>query len=420
MRLMISSGTQQQRFLPFDVAAAMASGALVVLGGCGEVPHPAQALGTGEVHPASDPLSTGQKLEPLTNLAPPREATSLSSREVALALPPLSVRLPAAEPDSPRTTLSFAEWLSGFRQEALAAGISMRTLERAFEGLRPNRQIIAADRHVTPPNSAGHGHVRAYLARHVTNSLIANGRLMKEKNLTALRAAELHFGVPAEVILAIWGQETHYGANTGRAPVITALASLAYDGRRAPLFRRELLAALHLIEQGTVAVDDWQGSWAGAFGQAQFLPSAYLNYAVDGDGDSKIDIRNNPADVIASIANYLRAAGWVAGTSWGFAVYLPSNFDANSYRNNSEAAECPRVFARQSVPRTIAAWRADGVQLHGAASDWPNESMEARLLLPDGDGGPAYLILPNFRAILAYNCSNYYALSVLELADALR
>ena len=223
---------------------------------------------------------------------------------------------------------------------------------------------------------------------------------------------EQRFGVQIEVVLAIWGHETNYGRYRGDFDLARSLATLAYEGRRRQLFADEFVALLKMADQG-VPRARLTGSWAGAFGNPQFLPSVYLRVAVDGDGDGDRDIWHSRADTLASIANYFRDAGWRRGQPWGVKAAVPSTFDRTAVTPRLDSPSCPRVHARHARWKTVREWRALGVVPLGAV----NDSVLATLIEPDGPGKNAWLLTGNYRVILEYNCSNYYALSVGLLAD---
>lgn len=216
-------------------------------------------------------------------------------------------------------------------------------------------------------------------------------------------------------MVAIWGHETSYGAVTGGFDLAQALATLAYEGRRRALFSEEFVAALKIVDGG-VPRSKLVGSWAGAMGGPQFLPSVYLRLARDGDGDGKADIWSSPADTLASIASYFSDAGWRPGEPWGLAVSVPASLDRTRLGAATVSPRCPKVFARHSKWRTIAEWRALGIM--PLTKSWPANNVQATLLEPDGPGKTGYLLTGNYRVILDYNCSNFYALSVGLLADA--
>lgn len=216
-------------------------------------------------------------------------------------------------------------------------------------------------------------------------------------------------------MVAIYGHETNYGSYTGNFDLLRSLATLAHEGRRRTLFEPEFLATLKMLDNG-VPRSQLVGSWAGATGYPQFLPSVYLRIAKDGDGDGRANIWSSEADALASIANYFVDAGWRKGTPWGVAVTVPAGFDRLSIANRTNAPRCPRVMERHSRWLTVAEWRRRGVQALGSARI--SETELATLIEPDGPGRTAYLLTGNYRVILDYNCSNFYALSVGLLADA--
>ena len=218
-------------------------------------------------------------------------------------------------------------------------------------------------------------------------------------------------------MVAIYGHETNYGSYVGDFDLIRSLATLSYEGRRRSLFEPELLATLKMLDNG-VPRSRLVGSWAGATGYPQFLPSVYLRLGKDGDGDGRVDIWNSEADALASIANYFVNAGWRRGQPWGVAVSVPESFNRASVTARTTPARCPRVFNRHSRWLTMAEWRSRGIVPSGGSR--PADGVMATLLEPDGPGKTAYLLTSNYRAILDYNCSNFYALSVGLLADAVR
>lgn len=328
----------------------------------------------------------------------------------ALALLPIPV---AAEGGD-----SFADWLRHYRAGAEARGLSPEWLDRALAGVGFDARVVALDRN--QPDDSGRQNVFAsYLARRLTPERIADGRVMRLRWEAAARAAEQAHGVPAEILVGIWGMESNYGRVTGNIPVIPALASLAYDGRRAALFTRELDAAVRMVGEERAAPEQMRGSWAGAMGQPQFLPSSYLAHAVDGDGDGRADIWGSVPDTLASIANYLRHAGWQPGVGWGLEVKVPDGFDRASVANPEPPTSCIRPLSRHSRSLPARDWQQLGLVAQGAGR-WPAAEVPMSLVEPDGPGGAAYLTTASYRALLDYNCSNFYALSVALLADAVR
>ena len=243
-----------------------------------------------------------------------------------------------------------------------------------------------------------------YLRRVVSDQRINTGKARFREHRAVLREIEEIYGVPAEIITSLWGIETSYGAITGGFRVIDALASLSYEGRRREFFERELINLLTIVEQEQRAPDDFLGSWAGAMGQSQFMPSSFLAYAVDYDGDGKRDIWGTQIDVFASAANYLKRSGWRADQRWGRAVRLPSGLD--------------RALVIDKITKSLKEWADLGVTLRdGSPLPTAGGDFTARLIQPDGVGGPAFLAYENFDVILRWNRSNYFATAVGILAD---
>ncbi len=314
---------------------------------------------------------------------------------LALACPNLA----RAEADS-AVRPTFPAWLANFKQQAAAAGISKATLDATLTGLEPNGKILEYDRRQPEFVQTFWN----YLDTRVSARRIAAGRAMLARNAALFAAAERRYGVPARYLAAFWGLETDYGRHLGNIAIIPALATLAYDTRRADFFRAQLLDALRIVDAGNIPADNLKGSWAGAFGHMQFIPSTFLRYAVDGDGDGRIDTRTSLADAIDSAANYLSQAGWQSDQSWGQEVRLPHDFDWG--------------LARLDQRQPIRYWVALGVtQVDG--SPLPDGDQTAAILLPQGRAGPAILVRHNFAVILRWNRSVNYALTVAQLADRL-
>lgn len=312
---------------------------------------------------------------------------------------------------------SFDGYLADLWPQAEAMGISRTTFDRVIPTLTFNLRVVQLDRNqrdeVRVDPNAPISPFAPYRARHVDASRIAGGRAVFARERAHLSEIERVTGVPPGVVLGIYGHETNYGQITGNFDLLRSLATLAYDGRRRSLFEGEFLAALKMVEQGAPP-EALRGSWAGAFGHPQFLPSVYLRLARDGDGDGVAAIWNNQADALASIAHYLQVAGYRRGEHWGFAVSVPNNLARASVVSSTVSPRCPRVFQRHSRFLTASEWRARGVVFQGRA---PAEDMLLSLIEPDGPGRTAYLLSGSYRAILDYNCSNFYALSVGLLAD---
>ena len=310
----------------------------------------------------------------------------------------------------------FQVFLKGLRPAALQAGVAPATFDAVIPTLVEDPRVIRLDRAQPGNDSGAIPSFAPYRRAHVDADRIGRGRTRYQALRSKLAIVESQTGVPEAVMLAIYGHETGYGSYSGHFDLIQSLATLAYEGRRRALFASELFAALQLLDRG-VPRSRLKGSWAGATGYPQFLPSVYLRLARDGDGDGVVDIWTNEADALASIGNYLVEAGWRAGQPWGVAVRVPAGLDRKMITSAIAAPRCPRVHGRHSRWLTIGEWRALGIRFGGAAA--PADDVLATLLEPDGPDATAYLLTGNYRAILDYNCSNFYALSVGLLADAI-
>ena len=304
----------------------------------------------------------------------------------------LALHLPATAQST------FEAWRANFRTTALAQGIDPRLFDTAFQGVTPNEAVIGFDR-FQPEFSKP---IWDYLDTAVSQNRIREGRRNHRQLRRLLRRIETRYKVDTEIVTAIWGLESNYGQNRGSIYTIEALATLAFDGRRARYGTRQLIAALKILQAGHVAQAEMRGSWAGAMGHTQFIPTSFLALAVDYDGDGKRNIwAADPADALASTANYLRQNGWVQGQPWGVEVVLPRGFDySKADINNRQSA---RYW------RGLGVVRADGGAL-------PTYS-DAALLLPAGAGNPVFAVYKNFRVIQRYNNSVSYAMSVGHLAD---
>ncbi|MCB2013906.1 MAG: lytic murein transglycosylase [Sphingobium sp.] len=310
----------------------------------------------------------------------------------------------------------FHRYLDSLRGKAAAMGISAATMNQVFPTLSYNPRVIQLDQ--SQPGGSFDSPIppfEPYRRKHVDASRIRGGQVAYRANRSKLMQIERETGVPESIMVAIFGHETNYGRFTGDFDLLRSLATLAYEGRRRTLFEPEFLAALKILDNG-IPREKLVGSWAGAMGYPQFLPSVYLRVARDGDGDGKADIWSSQADALASIANYFVDAGWRKGIPWGIAVAVPSTIDRAAIANHTIPPRCPRVFERHSKWMTMTEWRRLGVMPLGGES--LRSDVLATLLEPDGPGKTAYLLTSNYQAILDYNCSNFYALSVGLLANA--
>jgi len=295
----------------------------------------------------------------------------------------------------------FVSWLKDFRAEALKAGISEKTLDIALSDLRePLQEVVERDR-LQPEFTQN---LADYVAARVSDRRIEMGRKMMKRYPTWLDRVEREYGVPQRYLVALWGMESNFGEHTGSFPVIPSLATLAFDGRRGTFFSGQMVDALRILDEGHISFEEMKGSWAGAMGQCQFMPSSFRRFAVDADGDGRIDIWNSVPDVLASSANYLAQAGWKKGETWGRPVKLPKGFDIS--------------LAGLDKSRPLSKWWSLGVKKSDGRA-LPRGRMAASLLLPDGPEAPAFLVYDNFRVLLAWNRSNAFAVAVGTLADRL-
>lgn len=336
---------------------------------------------------------------------------ALAALSFGIGAAPLAGPAPAAAQVS--EAMPFNAYLETLKSRARAEGVSEATIERMTAGITPNERVIQLDRNQPGSGTAsGFPRLAPYIATHVNSERVNSGRRVFGDHRGELARIEQQFGVPGSVIIAIFGHETSYGRVRGDFDLARSLATLAWEGRRRELFANEFIALLKIADKG-FARSQLVGSYAGAFGNPQFLPSVYLRLATDGDGDGRADIFNNRTDTFASIANYFRDAGWRPGEPWGVRASVPSGFDPDRLRNRMASPVCPSVHERHSEWKTVAEWRRLGVEPFRMMPD----TTLATIFQPDGPGTPAWLLTGNYRVILEYNCSNYYAMSVGLLAD---
>lgn len=298
----------------------------------------------------------------------------------------------------PQPVQTFPDWLVELKSEAAERGISRTILDEALDGIDPIPRVIELDRSQPEFTLT----FRQYITRVAPKNRIAIGRKKLAQNRDILNRVSREFGVPPHMIVALWGMETDFGRLTGGFKVIPALATLAHDGRRSAFFRKELMNALTILDQGHITPAKMIGSWAGAMGQCQFMPSSFLNFAVDGNNDGRKDIWKDPSDIFSSAANLLVGNGWQSGWTWGRPVRLPDVFNMGV-----EGLE---------TKKSLAEWQALGIRrLDGR--DLPKAAIEASLIMPDGPDSGVYLVYDNYHAILRWNRSSYFALTAGYLAD---
>ena len=314
----------------------------------------------------------------------------------------LTLATPLHAQEAPLSQDSLSTWLEDYRPRATDTGISTATLDAALPGITFRADIIELDRNQNEFSKT----IWDYLETAVSDGRIANGQRALEAHAETLSQIEADYGVDRHIIAAIWGLESAYGAVRGDVPTLSALATLAHEGRRAEFFEAQLTAALQILDAGDTAPDQMLGSWAGAMGHTQFMPTSFQTLAVDYDGDGRRDIwADDPTDALASTAAFLADAGWTTGQPWGIEVHLPEGFEYNE--------------ARRTGTRVASAWASIGVT--PVAGDMPADTLGgASILLPGGHTGPAFMIYPNFRVLERYNTADAYVIAVGHLADRLR
>ncbi|CAN5793663.1 lytic murein transglycosylase [soil metagenome] len=305
----------------------------------------------------------------------------------------------------------FDEWLAALRIEAIGRGIAPELVERAFSGIQPIAQILDRDR--TQAEFALD--LDAYLKRRLTPPTIRMAQQMHSRHAAILRRVEATYGVPSRIVVSVWGLESNFGRFAGVRPTIPALVTLAYDPRRAVMFREELFNALEIVNRGDIPLERLKGSWAGALGQPQFMPSSYLAYAQDFDGDGYKDIWSSHADVFASIAYYLQRHGWTPGQLWGREARVPPILQEAVLAIPRREEGC-RARRLMTEPRPLTEWRKMGIRTTGNALV-PASSMPASMAVA---GSRTFLLYGNYEALLGYNCAHSYALSVGLLADRIK
>ena len=346
-----------------------------------------------EIRPAPVIVASTASLTP----RPSALAVRISLRPVVR---PASLGGPEAAPPPAASNIGFRRWVESFRRRALAQGIERSVFDRAFRGVRYNADVIQRDRNQSEFTKP----IWDYLDSAVSPTRVRNGRAALERYGEALDAIEARYGVEKEVVAAVWGLESAYGEVTGKTPIIGALATLAHDGRRAAFFEEQLVAALRILQAGDIAPDDMTGSWAGAMGHTQFMPTSYLDHAQDFTGDGRRDIwSSDPTDALASTAAYLKHFGWTTGQPWGVEVRLPDGFDY--------------ALSGERVKKPVATWTRLGVRdMDGKPVP---EHGPASILLPAGARGAAFMIFDNFHVLERYNPADAYVIGVGHLSDRL-
>lgn len=298
--------------------------------------------------------------------------------------------------------VSFEQYVEGLKSEARQHGISELIIEQAFDNVTHKPRAVKADKNQPEKKLT----LDEYIPRAVPDWKVKQAKTLYKKHYADLKKIGDAYGVQPRFIVALWGVESNFGTYTGNYRVIDALSTMAYDGRREAFFRKETMAALEILDQGHIAVDDFKGSWAGAMGQCQFMPSSFLAFAADGSGDGKKDIWNTEADVFASAANYLSESGWDDSFTWGRQVKLPQGFDTSIQGRSEEKGKYLQQWSELGITRY------DGQPLPRLEQD-----IKAWLIAPDDANGRVYLVYNNYNVLMKWNRSYYFALAVSHLAD---
>lgn len=298
---------------------------------------------------------------------------------------------------------TFEEYLADLKLQAIEQGYSKDFVEQVFLGVSFREKTVTADKNQPETKIT----LDTYLATRVPDWKVKKAVDLMTQHKELLDQVEKQYGVQKRFIVALWGNESNFGNIMGKHSVINSLVTLAFEGRREALFRKQLFAALKIIEQGHVKLEDFVGSWAGAMGQSQFMPTSFLDYAVDFDNDGRKDIWNNTADVFASIANFLKREGWSDQLTWGRQVSVIDNFDFSL------------GGLKLSQKRLLAEWQESGVRRYDG-KDLPKVNVNASLINPDGKEGRIYLVYENFHTLMKWNRSSYFGISVSYLSDRIK
>lgn len=351
--------------------------------------------------------------------ATPATAETPAANPAVTAATPSTGSAAAAPPATtaavvPFNRVEFEAFLTEVRSEAIQKGIKPDVVRTALTGVEPIMRIIERDRNQAEFKLS----FATYRDRVITSTNVQRGQKLRDDHQALLRQVAQRYGVQPRFVLAIWGIETRYGAVKADVPLVHSLATLAFDRRRSSYFRNELFAALTMLDRGYIDFPTMKGSWAGAMGQPQFMPSSYLAYAEDFDGDGRRDIWNNTGDVFASIGNYLAKHGWNTAQTWGREVRVSNDLQKRLGEFAREGRSGCRAIDQMTRDMTLEEWSRLGVR-RADGGELPKAQQSGALVQPDGPGGPSFLVYGNYRSVLRYNCAHHYALTVSLLADRL-
>ena len=310
---------------------------------------------------------------------------------------------------------SFDQYIVALKAEALAKGFEQSLVDESFAKVVFHKRAVKADRN-QPENIET---LDTYLPKRLPNWKIKRARAMYKKHKVLLEKVANEYGVQARFIVALWGLETNFGKIMGNYNVISALSTMAFEGRREAFFKKQIWAALQILKEGHINIADMKGSWAGAMGQNQFMPTSFVSYAVDGDGDGKKDIWTNQTDVFSSMANYLKKEGWNDELTWGRQVKLPTGFDTSLAIPKNTGSRKNWLKAWANSEQTLAQWQALGVRLTDG-TNLPKVDVKAALVFPDDENGRAYLAYNNYKSLMHWNLSYYFVSSVGHLSDHIK
>ncbi|ABZ76403.1 lytic murein transglycosylase [Shewanella halifaxensis HAW-EB4] len=296
----------------------------------------------------------------------------------------------------------FSDYVVSLKQEALDKGVSLQTVNDVFPKIKMFKKALASDKN-QPENQVT---LETYLPKVVPQSKVDTARALYKQHYPELEKIGKRYGVQPRFIVALWGVESNFGQYGGDYPILSVTASLAYEGRREAFFREEFFAALKIAEREGIAFSELKGSWAGAMGQTQFMPSSYLTYAQDGDGDGKKDIWTNTSDVFASLAYYLQQTGWKASETWGRQVRVPKSFETD--------------LADLKTKKSFNQWQELGVRRFDGSNLPKRDDMQVSMVMPDGIMGRKYLVYDNYRSLLRWNNSDYFAITVAHLSERIK
>ena len=320
----------------------------------------------------------------------------------SVATQPEATPAPTTLAQQGRNPAEFPAFVETLKEQARLQGISDSTVNKAFASIHFVDRVIKSDQSQLEKKIM----LDEYLSRVITPQKIEQARAQYQQHRNELEAISNRTGVQSQYIVALWAMESHFGEIQGKEDIVSALATLAFEGRREAFFTKELMAALKILDLGHITVQELKGSWAGAMGQSQFMPSSYLRYGADGDGDGKVDIWTNTSDVFASTANYLETEGWKAGGEWGREVTLPEGFDSTLAGTKTDQG------------KTVSQWQKLGITLKDATTP-PGPTRKAWIITPDDNLGRSFLVYNNFRTIMHWNRSYYFAISIGTMADAI-